>query len=315
MLLALLGFCFACYLAQPLAFAEFGDSVTLLFLGFFATLVPWVLWMVGNRFFNDEASIPAAVIGIGSTYMTLWLLGEFNWLATSGSEIQSVLFVLVPQILKLGLVLHVIYMALSGREDDLLDNRLKLRVPIAASASVITGLVILVELWASGNVPDLIEVAGSIVMFLLALIAFLLLLKFRDELSSEFIGDADISQAAQSVNAKDEDPKLLQLIESLMTEQRFYALHGATLSDLANHLPYPAYKIRKSINKQLGFKNFNQFLNHYRIKEASARLTNDRNIPVLSIALDVGFKSMSSFNSAFKTAHSVTPTEYRNSHR
>lgn len=71
------------------------------------------------------------------------------------------------------------------------------------------------------------------------------------------------------------------------------------------------HKLRRLINKELGYRNFNQYLNRYRIDEASKRLISEADLPILTIALDVGFNSLSSFNKAFKEKHQQTPTEFR----
>lgn len=41
------------------------------------------------------------------------------------------------------------------------------------------------------------------------------------------------------------------------------------------------------------------------------RLTRDSHPPILPIALDAGFKSLSSFNKVFKDIHGRTPADYR----
>ena len=58
-------------------------------------------------------------------------------------------------------------------------------------------------------------------------------------------------------------------------------------------------------------RNFNQFVNRYRIEEAGERLLSEARTPVLTIALDVGFRSISSFNTAFQAQFGVSPTQYR----
>ena len=74
--------------------------------------------------------------------------------------------------------------------------------------------------------------------------------------------------------------------------------------------------MRKMINGSMGYRNFNQFLNQFRIQEATRRLIDrdTRRLPVLTIAIDVGYASLAPFNKAFKTMHGVTPTEYRKQH-
>jgi AraC-like DNA-binding protein len=62
----------------------------------------------------------------------------------------------------------------------------------------------------------------------------------------------------------------------------------------------------------MGYRNFNQFLNFYRLGEASKRLR-ETEAPVSAIAFEVGYASLSSFNSVFKNQFALTPTEYRQS--
>jgi len=63
----------------------------------------------------------------------------------------------------------------------------------------------------------------------------------------------------------------------------------------------------------LNYRNFNDFLNFYRIKEVSEKLIEADYIqtPVLTLALESGFRSLSSFNKVFKETHQITPTQYR----
>ena len=60
-------------------------------------------------------------------------------------------------------------------------------------------------------------------------------------------------------------------------------------------------------------RNFNAFLNRYRIEEAKVALADpaQKEVPVLTIAMDTGFQSIGPFNRAFKAATDVTPTEFR----
>ena len=110
--------------------------------------------------------------------------------------------------------------------------------------------------------------------------------------------------------------EVLQNLTELMETDLVYREMGLTIGQLAVRLELPEYRLRRIINAGLGYRNFNDFLNTYRIREASRRLIDpdESDEAVLNIALDVGFRSLSSFNKAFKQAFSKTPTEYRNQH-
>lgn len=99
-------------------------------------------------------------------------------------------------------------------------------------------------------------------------------------------------------------------LSSLMQEG-YYRTEHLTLKMLAGKLELPEYRTRALINKQLGYRNFNDYINQLRIAEASERLITDPDTPVLNIALDVGYRSLSSFNRAFREIQQATLTEFR----
>ena len=102
--------------------------------------------------------------------------------------------------------------------------------------------------------------------------------------------------------------------EVVIRPQKVYREEGVTIRELADKLDIREYRLRRLINGHLGYRNFNSFLNHYRIEEVALRLVapETRHLPVLSIALDVGYRSLSPFNKAFKEIKGMTPIEYRN---
>jgi AraC-like DNA-binding protein len=98
-----------------------------------------------------------------------------------------------------------------------------------------------------------------------------------------------------------------------MTVERAYRQEGLTIAGLARQLGLPEYRLRRLINQGLGYRNFNSFVNHYRIAEAKAALGDAQQVevPVLTIALDAGFSSLGPFNRAFKAETGTTPTDFR----
>jgi AraC-like DNA-binding protein len=101
-----------------------------------------------------------------------------------------------------------------------------------------------------------------------------------------------------------------------MTEASLYKQEGLTISELAKALGFAEHKLRSLINVELGYRNFNDFLNYYRILDVSEKLLMDehKSTPILTLAMDAGFRSLSSFNKVFKMTHNATPTEYRKNH-
>lgn len=109
------------------------------------------------------------------------------------------------------------------------------------------------------------------------------------------------------------EPALWRRLEQLMTVERVYRREGLTIGTLSAELGVPEYRLRQLINEGLGHRNFNAFLNRYRIEEARAALADPEQVevPVLTIAMDTGFQSIGPFNRAFKAATDLTPTEFR----
>jgi AraC-like DNA-binding protein len=108
-------------------------------------------------------------------------------------------------------------------------------------------------------------------------------------------------------------PLLLKRLEQVMTEERVFRQGRLTIGALAARLAVPEERLRRAINEGLGYRNFNAFINHYRLEEAKAALSDPAqcDVPVLTIAMDSGFQSLGPFNRAFKADTGLTPTEYR----
>lgn len=129
-----------------------------------------------------------------------------------------------------------------------------------------------------------------------------------------------VTRPAPSAEPGPADPdqdRLAGALDRLMTEQCVYREEGLTITRLAQRLDVPEYRLRRLINGRLGHRNFNAYLNQYRLAEATAALRDpaQAHLPVLSIALTSGFQSIGPFNRAFKASTGLTPTEFRQRHR
>jgi len=102
--------------------------------------------------------------------------------------------------------------------------------------------------------------------------------------------------------------KILKSIE----EDELYKDAEISLKSLSQSLNVTPQIISMVIN-QKSAKNFNGFINSYRIEEAKRllKLEQYENYTVSAIAYEVGFNSISSFNTAFKKLTNDTPLAYR----
>jgi TolB-like protein/AraC-like DNA-binding protein len=108
-------------------------------------------------------------------------------------------------------------------------------------------------------------------------------------------------------SAADYKAKLKQLIET----EKPHLNPDLTLRMLANQLGIHANQLSWLLNDSLG-KNFNTFINHYRVEEfkSSAQLSENSHLTILSIAYDCGFNSKTVFNAYFKRETGITPKEF-----
>jgi AraC-like DNA-binding protein len=194
---------------------------------------------------------------------------------------------------------------------DLIEQRRRWRGAVvgggAAYALVMVGLRIRS---ADGSLSDGAALGDvAMLLTLTAVIAGLLLAPRAQGLWGEAAAPAPPAMPA----ADPQDGTVAAALARLMGEGRGYAQEGLSLASLAEQLGTPEYRLRRVINQGLGHRNFNAFVNGLRLAEAKRRLAApaERQLPVLTIALDVGFGSIGPFNRAFKADTGLTPTEFR----
>jgi AraC-like DNA-binding protein len=109
-----------------------------------------------------------------------------------------------------------------------------------------------------------------------------------------------------------ETDKIAQIVIQYMQSNKPYLDPELTLDQLSSLLSLRPRVLSQVINKMLG-ENFYDFINRYRIEEASRMLTNpkDKKITILEVLYDVGFNSKSSFNTLFKKYTGLTPSEFK----
>ncbi|MBM9500934.1 helix-turn-helix transcriptional regulator [Leptospira sp. 201903071] len=112
---------------------------------------------------------------------------------------------------------------------------------------------------------------------------------------------------------------LREMILTLMDSEKVFLTEDLSLQMLSKELNENGFEINSSqlsefINGEFG-KNYNQFLNEYRIEEACVMLQSEPERSILSIALAAGFNSKSTFNRVFKQIRKITPLEHREKNR
>jgi AraC-like DNA-binding protein len=100
-------------------------------------------------------------------------------------------------------------------------------------------------------------------------------------------------------------------LKKAMEEDRVYLNTDLNLTVLSGHTGLSPKILSAVLNQYLN-KNFNEFVNEYRIKELKKRLSSHEgeNLTIAGLAYECGFNSQSTFQRAFKTVLGVTPKEY-----
>lgn len=264
-------------------------------------LLPFSFWLMARTFFNDEP-MPAKrlLIYLLATiliYYGLYYMGSFiDWNKASS---------IAGRALSIFFIVLAIIEAQSGKRSDLDEERIRLRKYFTYFIGLVVFITILSELRLSREeqeLPRLVQ-RSAILIF-----------------NTVFIGmNASIKSHLFDARRKTTEikhPDLIDKIQHQMLDQELYRQEKLTIGKLAEALDEQEYRVRKVINQEMGYRNFIDFINSYRIREASD-LLKDRtksNLTILEIAYKTGFNSIGPFNRAFKQASGLTPTEFRRKH-
>ena len=195
-----------------------------------------------------------------------------------------------------------------------MEDRRALRWFIIGVQGALIFAVVFVEnfLLAGGSASNATEFA--VIVYAIALLTLGMLLV---ALRFDFVSLSSVIRKVAELTEEPENELVatfnVESFNKAFREGELYKEAGLTIAMLAKKLNMPEYRLRAFIHKQLGYRNFNAMLHQYRIEEASSALSDKENphVPVLTIALSVGYQSITPFNNAFREIMGVTPSEYR----
>jgi AraC-like DNA-binding protein len=100
-------------------------------------------------------------------------------------------------------------------------------------------------------------------------------------------------------------------LESYMKTEQPYTEGHLSINNLSEKMNIPVQEISQSINNMTG-KNFNDYINKYRVKKLKLLLDDPLNhkYKIMSLAYDCGFTSKSSLIRLFKSHTGQTPSRY-----
>jgi AraC-like DNA-binding protein len=216
---------------------------------------------------------------------------------------------MLPKIMSLAIVIHALLRVYVGAGSDLLLPRLKARYLLLVSAGTYIVVELLGEVLVSGSSAEgLADRVHSMAALLLVLGVAFLSLRAIPEI---------LRPARAALDSPALDPGLAERLQHLIEVDEVFREEGLTIGKLAERLVGQEYKVRQLINAQLGFKNFNAFVNCFRVAAAEKLLADPgkAHLGVAEVAYQVGYGSLGTFNRAFKELTGRTPSEYRTSRK
>ncbi len=103
--------------------------------------------------------------------------------------------------------------------------------------------------------------------------------------------------------------QVLSQIKSLMEDRKIFFDEDLSVNGMAQELAIEPYQLSQIINETFN-KNFNYFVNEYRIKEAQKILLAEADRTIISVAYAVGFNSTTVFYEWFSRITGDTPKRY-----
>ncbi len=266
-----------------------------------------VFWLFSRAWFEDEPRFGWKTWAVAASPTLLVVLVDIFQLDQK-PETSPFWFPLLRG-LWFALGISGLWIAWRGRADDLVEQRRVLRLRLAAA---IGGLAITVNI-----VEIAVFVFGapigwrSITQFGILLITVLLCASMFAVRQPDLFGQ--VRKPDGAVPAFPVDDALAGRLQAFMNSELPHRDEGMTIAKLAALLGEQEYRLRRLINGQLGYRNFAAFLNGYRLAEVKAALGDptQKEVSILTIALDAGFGSLGPFNRAFRDAEGMTPSEFR----
>ena len=278
-------------------------------LDMISVTVAALFWMFTRAWFADEqrigwlgwASIPAAMALVLVLRLTY---GTDSWLLPVSSALLRL------TMFTFGIA--GLWVAWRDREGDLVEARRRLRWRLVVTVGLFVLLINLIEIMVD------LRLAGSywrsLVEFSVTLLTLLFCVAMFGIRQADLLGPPlRDTPAAPAEAVLPVDEPLAARLRDYMASERPWRDETLTIAALAARLGEQEYRLRRLINRALGHRNFAQFLNAYRLNEVKTALADpvQREVPILTIALDAGFGSLGPFNRAFREAEGMTPSAYR----
>lgn len=262
-------------------------------------------WLLGRALLQDGFRMRAAEWGVlaGTTALMLADIAP----AFGVSPPARALIGQASFFASLAVIGHISWIALSGFRDDLVDVRRVIRIWFVIFVLLSYAVLIVIDLL---NLPNSVLAIGFDATTIAINLSIIL---WAASLETARLFPPRPEEAGPGHAVPPHMAPAYGKLLAVMEQDRAYRDYGLSISELARRVGLPEYQLRALINGALGYRNFSAFLNSYRLAEARQALSDpdEARTPVLTIAMDAGYQTLSTFNRAFKASEGVTPSAYR----
>jgi AraC-like DNA-binding protein len=272
---------------------------------------PFVIWLLSRSLLDDEFALRP------------WHL--VAWLAMA---LRGTLVALVPHDPQIGrlllagptlaLMLLTAVQALAHWRGDLVQQRrhLRLAIVVAVALYMLGTQAMVLSVFGNERLGPIGNTVTTAALLGLSVFITWRIVRVPPDLFAEAapaLKPEPAAAVAELPEVEQPDPRLIDALNALMQVEQVYREENLTIGALAQRMKLSEPRLRQLINKELGHRNFNAFLNAYRIEDAKRSLGDARyaEVPILTISFEAGFQSLGPFNRAFKAATGMTPSDFR----
>ena len=232
---------------------------------------PLLFWLLARSIFEDgfhldrwHALLLVAVEACGFWYVSGLRTDE---LGTASQRLIAAAVGGRLQASSITLVIAALVTAYRGRAPDLVESRRNFRTRFVTVAGGYMVFVIVVDVFLRGAAPHPIASlfhAAAIFTIVFYFAASLLTLKIN-------LLFEPLHTPAPVLDLEVVERMPLDQLDAAIAKQAFQQ-EGLTIGHLASQLGTQEHRLRRLINAKMGFRNFNDFLNHHRIRVACQQL-------------------------------------------
>ncbi|MFZ2099595.1 MAG: AraC family transcriptional regulator [Oricola sp.] len=263
---------------------------------------PAFFWLFIQALFHDEFEwkpwMAAPLVAIALLYLACIPLPQ----VTTASKVAHVAVVTA-------LMVHILRMTRCNLDDDLVAARRQFTRIVAVLVPLVCLAIGIIEVY------ELFSLHNSFGRYVVSAVLFAVTTAFGFGIAGirRSLLPAPETVARQPIVPNSAADRFdLARLEQLMGEG-VYLNSGLTIGELASRMNMPEHRLRRLINKGLGYRNFAAFINDHRIEEAKRRLAEPETArdQITSLAFDLGYASLAPFNRAFRERIGMSPSQFR----